>query len=1022
VPSDGEFEVETDGGGAPTGIIRTTGSQIDLGCRDRVAAAYIDGELVVDRSDPANTQVYANGDFYVRLIGGTPLKIWDGRTNFVGFSTSTGEPTNAASAVPDSVSDAIVLSIVGDGVLDLALTGEVFFDLCEGDLGGFAEWSLGGGGWGFGAASQVSLGTMSSTFKTRGRIGLQSPIGDIALVQAELELNVLDFYAAGEAGIEIPGLQDVVKLFPSPGEVDAESTTCPVCVEFLIDPVNGRFKFMPSIGYEMSVGPVTLEVDAGVSLPEFELDVPRGYFYVSGGFDAKSLSFSGTLGVDLAGQLEHEPSVEFDAVTCATEEDCLYGQACVDGECQGCAARLGSPILDRYEVSFGDEGETGDSYAVTVDVTYYACPGIGMSCPLEDRVEIGQESRSFEVVQNGRLDADDLADAMADTINADSVQNCPDICDDNRDFCARAYCPLTCRFDPRDGACEECADPHCAGLYDTCITGCADALPIEAYINDAGTVIVEADNFMTGIEVTATVNGSEVEAAEVEQGEAVNGNFMLVAGATIPLKPPVFNLGLEGQLFADVFPVSNDGDPFYIAQDGTVSFGAGFGPVGISFEVGQSSTQFGLDEQDELDYLMIAASMGMTLDDIVAGLPAGLGSIGNQQQMLLGFDASDNTLCGEARARFWGFDIPLAFSITPPYDPGTDAFDTDYGGLSAAFRINLPLQLGFASGYGAIGWNGDFEFEALTELQLMPGLTLGGGGFGISNDGAYLWGEANLPGGLGRLAARGEIDATGQFDLALDGSLNIAGFELANVTGRANNRGVELSGRLQLPAGLATVEVEGWVREDGDFYFRGFTDISIPGGTSLANAEVVISPDGVSIDAGLSIPRLTEIRVTGRVQSDGYILLRGQGSIGSDGGIRLGPVELGFERTAAGVYRIWGSGALTVAGHSIVDVAFSIGTDGAFSAHGRINLWVAWAEISVSRTASGDFEMSARASFEVCAFEHCAGGYVYVEYAGGVLAFEVGGGVSGPVVNFSFSLRVDSRGCFGISDLGTFCL
>jgi hypothetical protein len=45
-----------------------------------------------------------------------------------------------------------------------------------------------------------------------------------------------------------------------------------------------------------------------------------------------------------------------------------------------------------------------------------------------------------------------------------------------------------------------------------------------------------------------------------------------------------------------------------------------------------------------------------------------------------------------------------------------------------------------------------------------------------------------------------------------------------------------------------------------------------------------------------------------------------------------------------------------------------------------------------------------------------------VSYSGGVLAFYIGWYVSGPVVNFSIGLGVDSRGCFRISDLGTFCL
>jgi hypothetical protein len=180
--------------------------------------------------------------------------------------------------------------------------------------------------------------------------------------------------------------------------------------------------------------------------------------------------------------------------------------------------------------------------------------------------------------------------------------------------------------------------------------------------------------------------------------------------------------------------------------------------------------------------------------------------------------------------------------------------------------------------------------------------------------------------------------------------------------------------------------------------------------------------DGLSLRGELSIPRFTTIIVEGEVTSDGYILLQGTGTLSLGGAVTLGPVTLGFERRTDGVIRIFGSGSMSVAGITIASVAFQVGTDGSFYATGTIDLWVAKVTATIERTASGSFSLEAEVRASVSAFEHTASGVVRASYSNGVVSFFIGGGVSGPVVNFSFGLGVSSNGCFTVSPLGRYCL
>jgi hypothetical protein len=1019
-----EFEVD-DTTGERTGVITVNGNRIELSCPGRAVTAWVDGSLSIDRTDPeGGQQVYIDGQLYLAVPGGLGIPVWSGRSTIVGVDAETGE-TTATSLIqaPDGVRPE-PLSLGTGSTAEMSFEAGAYFDVCNGDLGGMADWRVGDGSWGFGAYSDIAVRPRTLGFSTTGRIGLDTPIGTIFLVNAELEMSLIEFYAEGRAGMEIPGLGDLAKLFPGPGEIEADSSDCPVCLDFLIDPLNGRFRFLPSIGYEMNVGPLTADV-SGPSLPSFELDVPRGYIYIAGGFEYGKMGIDASFAFDLAGQLEFEPNAgPPDDRLCSTEDDCRFGEECSDeGICLGCAQLFTDELLPRWDIEIGEAGEVEDSFEVRIFGEVYECPGGGVACDEETRVEVNSIDQTFAVIQNGRLNERKLASTLTDIINQSTATTCESGCRDAEAECRTEACPLLCVGNPFGDVCDACVTTTCDGARAACDVLCTDPIPVEAYNNSDGVITIESDSFLYDLQVEASFNGLEDEdTIAAEEAELVNGHLDIQAEVGIPLLNPVFSANVGGQMFMDLFPTSYDADPNFFAINGTFGLGASLGPVGIGIELGQSTQTLAFGPDDFLDYIYISTSAGLRIDDFVGGLPGGIGNIGNGQQMLLGYDQETMTLCGEAEMNQFGFIMPMAFSFSPPLNPTTYAFDTSFGGMSAGFGMELPLWFGSAYGYGEIGWDGDFLFSAELELELLPGMVLADAEFEISNEGVFIRGELNLPGGIGYLRAEGELLFTGQFSLELEGALTIAGFDLAEVRGSVDNSGVYIYGSVALPGDLATFEVEGWIRDDGSFYFSGVGAINLPGGTKLASTSLVIDNNGLRLQSSLEIPGITSINVTGEVYSDGYIYLSGSGSIGIGDAIRVGPITLSFERTASGTVTISGSGSVTIAGKAIASLSFTIGTDGTFIAEGIIDLWVAKVTVSINKTPGRSVSVYAEVTVEVCAFSHCAGGIISVSYSGGVLSFYIGGYVRGPVVNFSIGIGVDSRGCFTVNPLGTFCV
>ncbi len=1020
--------VETDGSGTPTGIIRYEGASIELACPGREATAVLNGAIIVDRTGSTQT-VTGDGVLEVLLPGDGALEVYDGTFDVVGFD-DMGRPTHTAVVRFPAEWRPDGLTFGEDADAEIAFEAGLVFDVCEGELSGDAEWVVGDEAWSFGAEGQVGVRPRTLGFSAAGRVKFDTPIGPVYLANTEMEMNLRTFYAAGYAGLEIPSLGDIVQLFPGQEDNDAvDSSECPVCLDFLIDPLNGRFKFSPTVEYEVSIGPLSGSVGApGVPPFEFEIDIPRVFFYVSGSLDAKGMGFSGSFTFDLGGQVPYSPETSFPELeSCTTDDDCEYGEECLpddDGElvCMGCAARFEAPVLDRWDIEVIDALDAGDAFEIDVEGSVAVCPGGIDACDELDRVE-QPFTRSYRIEQNGRVNERGLADAIGETLDADTLAGCRGLCDVEEVDCRTSIpaCVVPCNLDPLSAACDACAGSTCDTASAGCRAGCVDTVPYEVYVND-NVVTIEADTLFVDLDVSVTVNGAEAEddfAAEINT--TPNGHLDINASVSFPVPKTPMIATIGGAFFGDILGADQDGDRRFFATNGTLDLAVRAVP--LTLRVGAATVLVSLNEDDEPAYLYALTEQGLNLGDLVDGLPGGLGNIGNGQSMLVGVDFETGSACGEGNLRLGGWNFPYAWNILSGFDEDEN-FDPANGGLSGRLGVVLPIpgDLVEAEARGGVDWEGNVEFEAELDIELLPGLELANALFGINNDGSYIEGHLTLPAGLGGLNASGEFDWDGRFDLALDGTMEVAGFQLAGVTGRADNSGVSIEGDINIPGNLANVHVEGWVRGEGDFYFQGNADINLPGGGGqLAGAFIELSPGGLSIRARLALPGISEVTVTGQVDSTGYILLTGQGNIGIGDAVRVN-ASLTFERLSNGTITIIGEGGITIGGVQIANLDFSLSTDGSFSATGRIDLFVATVDVTVSKSAGGrvTFRASASASFRF--LEHDLSGSIALGYNGSAFYFTLGASISGPVVNASIELSVDTNGCFSVSGLGRHCV
>jgi hypothetical protein len=66
-----------------------------------------------------------------------------------------------------------------------------------------------------------------------------------------------------------------------------------MCLDFTFDPLRDRLKFMPSVGYTMSFGPMSASPEGVPTPPEFEIDLQRGKLHLAGNFKYEGIGFAG---------------------------------------------------------------------------------------------------------------------------------------------------------------------------------------------------------------------------------------------------------------------------------------------------------------------------------------------------------------------------------------------------------------------------------------------------------------------------------------------------------------------------------------------------------------------------------------------------------------------------------------------------------------------------------------------------------------------------------------------------------
>ena len=76
--------------------------------------------------------------------------------------------------------------------------------------------------------------------------------------------------------------------------------------DFTLDIENGVLEFHVNSSVEAEIGPLTIALEGGPAAA-IELDAPRGYIYVEGGFEFHPVAFFGRVGLDLSGQIVFEP-------------------------------------------------------------------------------------------------------------------------------------------------------------------------------------------------------------------------------------------------------------------------------------------------------------------------------------------------------------------------------------------------------------------------------------------------------------------------------------------------------------------------------------------------------------------------------------------------------------------------------------------------------------------------------------------------------------------------------------------
>lgn len=1055
------IEHETNDEGGRTGVTTITSTELPIHCPGHPSVVRLNGALEIDRSRGAAGTVVANGELQVSLPGEHWITVWTGRSTVTGIDPETG--LSSGSTLLHAPLDYRPDQLEFGPSMGADFRSGFYVDACDGTLGGQAKFFLGfTAGFGLEGEGAISVRPRTLGLRAAGRFGWTTPVGNIGMDRSLLDYDATRLRAQGHvAALTVPGLGDLTNLVPPSGPSSGVSSSkCLACLDWIVDPLNGHLKFMPEVGFEMSIGPMTAESDTPTP-PEFEIDTKRGFIHVAGEFEYQELGFEGDFSFDLAGQVPYTPAVialpgndcDPSGDDCAVGErcNCHFGRVCheVDpnrpadaGRYQcvrpGCVSDYSPNVLPRRTAKIVDTGAAGDIYSLRIHGYEYSCPD-GLPCEEADRTHTDDFDHTVSVNQQVSLLLDlEMTERLTTLINASTDTRCSGGCGNAWTECAQELCPIVCVTAPTSGACSGCVGSACAAAETDCNTACADPLPVEAYA-DGDTITIEADDMNVALTVDARHNGSDERlkfSTNVEQG--INGHLHLGGTLSIPLEVPEIGLEFSGDWFADVLPNAVDNDPLFFASNAGLAIGLSLGVVGVKLNVARSSQwiDFGVDEAPRS--VLYAVETGLRIDSVGGHIPGGLGNIGGGgQTMMLLFDFQEFEFCGEGELRKYGFTIPWAFDVTLPFQRfGTDfRYDSEHGGISGDFGLKLPLWLGEVEGHGEVDWNGDFDFFAAARLALIPGDLVGDefelvGSVELDNHGVHAIGDVKLPLGDDGLHAEMDIAFDGTFSADLEGHLHVGGFELANVTGHLDNDGAEIEGHVRVP-GLAELNVDGYVHGD-DYLLEGDGEIDLPGTSlKLANASFKFTPDSAHLEAHLSVPGMTTFDISGDInavpcpddaaETCSHILLTGHGDMHL-GPLEMGPVALRFEKRADGSIDIQGQGHVSVSGVNIADMQFEVDTRGVFTAQGHIDLGWFNADVDIEKTPGSNLQFTASAGFSVDLAVADISVQVALQFDGHDLRFHAECDIDFGATDVHLGVTIGTDGCMELDDVGRVCL
>ena len=1030
------LEIDEDTG-EETGRILVESSQIPLYCDGRAVTAVASGTLTIDRSDPNDEQVWLDGELYAVLSDGeSTVFLWDGMTRFYGIDPVTGELSDATAAYPE---DSGTFSVDILGFASEYDKSSSAFDVCEGALVSYGRTSMD-------LVVEDFIYSLHgrANFETRVRARYQSLSfsGDlyygtnwvgIGLHDTEFEVTLgEDFYARGSGGIGPLGMPFLE------WEPDEDVGSCLACLEFEIDVPNERFLAFARVKIPPPFNALSLgssdDVDFASVYAELDLQRDRYHFWLAGKVASEpKFGFEGDVIYDNAGQISFSAAAPLpEPVLCETADECRWGQSCREGVCTGCASSFELPYLtSRWQIFPRDRGRTGDTFALTLTTTQYECGDGSEWCEDGDRVEVDSWRDSVSIDQSGLLETDDIADILAEALQRESATQCAGYCGLDYDACVDANCISSCD-DPESDDCTACIDANaCAETLEGCELDCEDGAPFEALADpSAGSpfITVEGDNGLVVIELSATVNGeADEEVLFATLSEAPNGQIEITGSISTKVNA-LAKWSYSGQLWIDMLGPEYDGDLAQIRLNGAVSLKH---PFGFSFgNLGDGTLYIILDEEGEFDEMVFVAEAGITLDMLIGDFvdeeafeyaeDRGMIRDPIHGHVVMGYDRDRQVLCAEADYAYFGFNFPTALEIMLPIDPETYEEDLDRCGLEGTFGAELPWLLGFAAGTAFIDCEGNVGFEAEIDVDILDEFVIQGV-FGVSNEGGYIDGFLTLPADMGGLAARGSLTAEGDVDLELAGELVIAGFPVSEVVGDFDNSGGYLGGYMQLPEQLGEILIFGHIYSADNFYFAGTSDFQIEG-VELSDAVLVVTPDGVTLDAWLGIEGLGGVQVFGEIEPDGTVSLTGSGSLGDPDILEIGPLTLTLEIASDGIVTISGSATFSVAGWTMPALDFEIDDGGFFSGQTPISLWIGEADLIVTKPPGEPIYALAELEVDVCIYGECIAAGLAWEWADGALGIILSGSYDGFFGSWSFETSVDTSGCFNLSGVGEFCL